>query len=140
MTHSILIKTIRVRQGGGSASDRVGWIRIVDIQVPGGATSSPVYQDPPDNTILQSITTSSATFDVIVESSFPKIELNEAPAVLPLVGSIYRGSVSVTLVASGDVVAKSINPEDTRQRNTRPASSKGEIRWRRQRKRCQSWK
>ena len=112
MADKILIKTIRVRGGVGTAQDRVGWVRIVDITVPGGSTANAVYQDPPGNTILQSIDVSDGTFDVIVESSFPSIEVNGVPAVLPLVGSIYRGSVSATLAADGDVVVKSINPND----------------------------
>jgi len=113
MSNRVLIKTIRVR--GGSLTppvDRVGWIRIVDIQVPGGSTANAVYQDPPGNTVLQSIDVSSGTFDVIVESSYPKVEVNAIAATLPLVGSIYRGAVSIVLAADGPVLAKTIDPND----------------------------
>lgn len=113
MADTILIKTIRVRGvSGPPVADRVGWVRIVDIIVPGGSTANAVYQDPPGNTVLQSIDVSDGAFDVIVESAFPLIDVNGVSAALPLVGSIYRGAVSIVLAADGDVVATSQNPND----------------------------
>lgn len=108
---TLLIRTVRTANTLGGAFDKVGWIRIVGITVPGGSTSNAVFQDPPGNTVLQSIDVSDGTFDVTIESSFPTIDVNGTPATLPLVGTIYRGAVSATLVADGLVIAKAISPE-----------------------------
>lgn len=94
--------------GGGSGG---GWIRITGITVSGGSTANAVYQDPPGNSILQSIDVSSGTFDVIVESPYPLVTVNAVAATLPPVGDndIYRGAVTVTLAADGPVVAQAID-------------------------------
>lgn len=90
-----------------------GWIRIVGLTVPGGSTANPIYQDAPANTILQSITASAATFDVEVEASYPLVDVSGFAGTLAKVGDIYRGTVSVTVAGSGDVVAQVIDPDDT---------------------------
>ncbi len=108
---TLLIKTVRVAGLGGGPVDRVGWIRIVSVNVPGGSTGNEVYEDPPNNTILQSVDVSDTTFNVVIESSFPTVEVNGVPSTIPLVGSIYRGSVSVTIAADGPVTAECFNPD-----------------------------
>jgi len=98
-----------IRAGGGGG----GWIRIVDVQVPGGSTANPVYQDPPNNTILQSITVSAGTFNVTVECSYPLVQANGGPSiVLAPAGDIYRGDVPVTILADGDVVIQAIDSDN----------------------------
>lgn len=95
----------------GALVDRVGWIRVVDVTVSGGTVTSKAYLDPPNNTILQSAAVSSGTFSVVVEASYPTIEINAVPSVLPLVGSVYRGAVEVTLAADGDVVCQAFDAD-----------------------------
>lgn len=92
--------------------DRVGWIRIVDVTVALPDTvSNKVYEDAPANTIIQSATVSTNAFNVVLEASWPSVEVNSTPATLPLVGTIYRGSVSVTLLADGDVTCEVKSPD-----------------------------
>ena len=101
---SILIQNI-------GADDRIGWVRVVDLLTQSGQPiSAKVYDDPPGNTILQSATSPESAIRVLVESSYPNMSVNAVAAVLPLVGSIYRGTVDVTLPASGDVDAVSTDP------------------------------
>lgn len=107
MASKILIKTIRVRVETESG----GWIRIVGVAVPGGSVANAVYQDPPGNTILQAIDVSEVSFFVEVEASFPLVVVAGVEATLPLVGSIYTGSVPVTLSASGNVEARVTTPD-----------------------------
>ena len=89
--------------------DRVGWTRIVDT-TDKAVSPPPTYLDPPNNTILQTVTVTASTFDVIVEAAFPTVEVNSVPATLPLVGNVYRGNVSVTLAADGPVTVESFDP------------------------------
>lgn len=90
--------------------DRVGWARIVTVTEQAVAPP-PTYLDPPNNTILQTVTVTALTFDVIVECAYPTVEVNSVSAVLPLVGSVYRGAVSVTLAGSGPVVVEAFDPD-----------------------------
>lgn len=91
--------------------DRVGWTRVADVTVPGGTATAKTYLDPPNNTVLQTVTVSANTFDVIVEAAYPTVEVNTVPALLPLVGSVYRGAVSVTLGADGPVVVQAFDAD-----------------------------
>ena len=119
IAYAIDTATHYVRQGGswevlvaGAQEDRVGWVRIVDVQTQSGQpTSARVYADPPNNTILQSVASPEATIEVVVESSFPIIDVNGVVPNMPLVGSIYRGTASLTLAAAGDVVAEATSPD-----------------------------
>lgn len=88
---------------GISTGIGAGWVRITGITVPGGSTATPVFQDPPGDTILQSIVVSNGTFDVDVEASFPLVLVNGVPATLARVGDIYQGTVSTTIAIDGDV-------------------------------------
>ena len=90
--------------------DRVGWTRVADVTNK-AVSPAPTYLDPPNNTILQTVSVTSNTFDVIIEAAYPTVEVNAVPALLPLVGSIYRGAVSVTLAADGPVVVEAIDPD-----------------------------
>jgi hypothetical protein len=92
-------------------ADRIGWVRIVTVNVPGGAAGEQVYDDPPGNTILQSVTVSDASIEVVVESSYPQIRLNGNPHILPLVGALYRGTLPITLAGDGDVAAQLIDSD-----------------------------
>lgn len=91
--------------------DRVGWTRITDVDVPGGTATGQTYLDPPADTILQTVTVSDGTFNVIIEAAYPTVLVNTVPAVLPLVGSIYRGAVSVTLAVDGPVLVEAVDPD-----------------------------
>ncbi len=90
--------------------DRVGWTRIVGITNL-ASTPAPTYVDPPNNTILETASVTSTTFDVTVEAAFPLVEVNSVPATLALVGAVYRGVVGVTLAVSGPVVVETFDPD-----------------------------
>lgn len=92
-----------------------GWIYIEDIQPQsvGGSATGQVYQDPPNNTVLQSVTVSEATLEVTVRSGYPKVNINGTTATLPRDGSggYYRGTVNITLVGTV-VLAAALTPEN----------------------------
>ena len=94
---------------GISGGVGAGWARITGITVPGGSTATPVFQDPPGNTILQSVVVSDGTFDVDIEASFPLVLLNGVPATLTRVGDIYQGTVSTTIAVDGDISAQVVD-------------------------------
>lgn len=97
--------------GGGGGG--VGWVRTVDLFTQSGAPiSSRVYQDPPANTILQSAISPEGTVRILVEASYPKVDVNGVAAILPLVGSIYRGTVDLVLAASGNIVSTVMDADD----------------------------
>lgn len=98
-------------QGLPGAGGTTGVIRITDIQVPGGSTANPVYQDPPNNSVLQSIDVSDGAIDVFVNSAYPVVNVNGVQANLPAVGDHFAGPVSIVLGASGPVVATVIDPD-----------------------------
>ncbi|KKN37896.1 hypothetical protein LCGC14_0758760 [marine sediment metagenome] len=91
-----------------------GWIRIVDITPqPGGDTvSNKVFQDSPNDTILQSADASSGALNVLVESSSPSVTVDGNAAILTKSGGIYSDTVPIVLAATGDVVAQLTDPED----------------------------
>jgi len=105
---------IRPPGGGGTAIAASGWIAIADIDVPGGAVANKVFQNPGDDTILQSCTVSGTGLDVIVRSSYPKVTVNGTPATLPPAGDSghYEGDVSITIAGTGPVVANCITAND----------------------------
>lgn len=92
--------------------DRVGWLRVVNVLTQSGQpVSGEVWEDPPYNTILQEVTSPETTIRVVIECSYPKVYVNGQAAVLPLVGSIYRGTVDYTVAGEGDVVCEAKNPD-----------------------------
>jgi len=83
--------------GGGAG----GWIRVIDIQLQGaGTVTGKVYADP-GNTVIESATVSSTAVRLVIECSYPTIEVNSVPSVLPRSGSIYSGNVNVTVSGTG---------------------------------------
>ncbi len=90
-----------------------GWIRIKDItpQLGGETVSSKVFQDAPNDTILQSADSSNAAINVLVESSAPLVTVDGNAATLAKSGGIYSGTVPIALAASGDVVAQLTDPD-----------------------------
>ena len=112
---TLLIGTRIVQQVSGGTSggvmDLFGFARIMGVSVPMGSFGNAVYLDPPGNTMLSSVEVSSGSFDVLVESSFPNVMVNGVAAVLPLVGSIYSGAVSVVLAVDGPILATTIKPD-----------------------------
>lgn len=93
-----------------------GWIYIEDIQPQsvGGSATGQVYQDPPNNTVLQEVTVSETTIEVTVRSGYPRVSVNGATATLPRDsgGGYYRGTVNITLVGTV-VLATALTPENT---------------------------
>lgn len=98
---------------GGSGGS--GWVRIRDIAVPGGVIDSRVYQDPPQDTVLQSCRVSSLTLDVSVAASYPRVSVLGVTHQLALtgMGGYYEGVITVTLPASGVLTVKAQTPNDT---------------------------
>lgn len=87
--------------GSGSSTDRVGWVRVTDIQPQsGGVVIDKTYDDPPGNSLLISCTSSTSNVRVILESSYPHVRVEYASAILPRVGEMYQGSVSLALSSS----------------------------------------
>ena len=107
---TVVIDTVSINSSTGN----IGWVRITDVEPQDPAletVTSKVWDDPPGNTVLQSATSSSTLLAVTVECSFPRIEINGAPFILPKVGSIYVDTVDVTLAATGPLLAKATDTD-----------------------------
>jgi len=93
-----------------------GWIYIEDIQTqdPSGVAVDQVYQDPPGNTVLQSVRVSSVDITVTIRASYPSVRVDATTAILPrdIGGGHYYGNVDITLGVTGKVTAVVITPED----------------------------
>lgn len=91
--------------GGGGSAGGSGWVKVADVDVPGGSATSKVYQDPGNDTILQSVTVSDATFDITVRASYPLIEVDGTPFTLPesADGGHYQDTVQITVAGTGPV-------------------------------------
>lgn len=98
--------------GGGGAGGGSGWIRITDITVPGGSAINKLYQDPPGNSVLQSVTVSAVAVQVAVKASFPLVDVGGVAATLAPAadGGHYAGNVAVTLPGSGVLEATVTTP------------------------------
>lgn len=96
--------------GGGS-----GWVKVTDVDVPGGTATSKVYQDSPNNTVLQSVTVSAVSITVSIASSFPIVDVDGSLETLDPAadGGHYEGDVSVTIAGTGPlaVTAQTANGE-----------------------------
>lgn len=90
-----------------------GWISITDIAVTGGAAANKVWDDPPNNTILQSCSVSGLSLLVSVKASAPRVTVGGVSAILPphVSGGYYLGTVAVPILASGDIVAQVTTPD-----------------------------
>lgn len=86
--------------GGGSQS---GWIRITDASVDSPDTiTSKVWQDDPNNTVLQQFTTSGETVTLSLECSYPLVQVNGTPFTLEKTATdIYSGDVEATIPSGG---------------------------------------
>jgi hypothetical protein len=99
--------TIRPNPESGSAVAASGWIIMADVQVPGGTASDKVFQNPGDDTVLQSCTVSGLDIRVYVRSCYPKVLLNAAAATLSPAGDTghYEGWVDLTIPGTGTISA-----------------------------------
>lgn len=90
-----------------------GWISITDIAVVGGVASAKVWDDPPNNTIIQSATVSGVGLQVSVKSSAPRVTVGGVPVTLTqhASGGYYLGTVAVTIAGSGDISAQLTTPD-----------------------------
>lgn len=90
-----------------------GWLSITDVAVTGGIVSAKIYEDSPNNTILQSATISGLSVSISVKSSAPRVIVGGAPAVLPphVSGGFYSGDVAVSLSSGGTVFAQLMTPD-----------------------------
>jgi hypothetical protein len=94
-----------------------GWIAISDIAVSGGVASNKVWDDTPNDTIIQSCTVSGLTLLVSVKSSAPHVKVGPVGALVLAVlpqhasGGYYVGDVTVPITASGDIIAQLTSPD-----------------------------
>jgi len=96
-----------------AAASGSGWISIADVNVVAGTASNKVYDDAPNNTIVQSVTVSGLNLSVTVRASAPKVTVGGVAAVLPphASGGYYVGPVLVSVLASGSLVAQVTTPD-----------------------------
>ena len=101
--------------GSGVSIAASGWVAIEDIDVPSGTVSSRLWQDGPNNTILQSATVSGTGIDVTVRSSYPLVTVNGTPATLTPAadGGHYEGTVSITIAGSGTISVNCLTANNT---------------------------
>ncbi len=91
-----------------------GWLSIVDVAVTGGGlATNKVWDDPPNNTIIQSCDISGLNLNVTVKSSAPHVTVGSTPAILPPApgGGFYVGTVSIVVPGTGNVVATLTTPD-----------------------------
>lgn len=95
-------------QGGGS-----GYVRIGDISGQAGAVvGNKVFQDSPNDSLIQSCTAESLDVIIFVESSYPQVFCLGQEFTLTKSGSGYVGEINVTLPAPGDVVVYTTNGDN----------------------------
>lgn len=99
--------------GGGGGSGGSGWIRIVDLTVPGGVADSKVYQDEAE-TVLQSCRVSGLDIALALKAAYPVVgiggtfyQLAPAPD-----GGHYAGTVLLTIPGAGIVTVQTITPDE----------------------------
>jgi len=90
-----------IPQGGGGSGGS-GWVKIADVSVPGGTASDKVFQDAPNNTVLQSAKVTSLSIQLTVRASYPIVDVGGVLTTLPESADQghYEGPVSVTLAGS----------------------------------------
>jgi hypothetical protein len=95
-------------QGGGS-----GYVRISNVAGQAGAVvGSKVFQDSPNDSLIQSCVAESLDVDLFVKSSYPKVFCLGQEFTLAESGSGYVGQISITLPEAGDVVVYTINGDN----------------------------
>ncbi len=79
-----------------------GFVYIGDIIAPqssGQTVTGKTFQDPGNDTIIQTATVSGLNNDVLIRSSYPIVEVNGTPFTLPQTAAgIYEDTVNVTLL------------------------------------------
>jgi hypothetical protein len=93
-----------------------GYLYIYDVDAPGGVASAKAYQDPPNNTVLQSVTVDQTSVRIYMRSSYPLVTVEGVSGTLTPTGDLFAGYVDITVTpGTGDVVvtATSTNPEGT---------------------------
>ena len=103
----------QIPSGGGSGGGS-GWIKITDVTVSGGTATNKVYQDPPNNTILQEVTVSGLNISVNVSSSYPVVDVDGNPVTLDesVDGGHYSGTANISISGSGSVIVTALTGED----------------------------
>lgn len=99
--------------GGGGATAGSGWVKVSDVAAPGGVVSNQVWQDSPNNTVLQSATVSQLSITMHIRCSYPIVLVDGNPVTLSEAtdGGHYEDSaVAVTLSGSGAI---SVVAQDT---------------------------
>jgi hypothetical protein len=99
-----------------AGSGGTGWVKIVDLatQYVEGVVDLKVWQDSPNNTILQSCRTSDEDVVMSVQASFPIVEINSIQYTLDPAtdGGHYEGDISLTISeGETDVVVRTPNDE-----------------------------
>ena len=99
---------------GGGAGGGSGWVKITDVTVSGGTATNKVYQDAPNNTILQEVTVSGLNISVNVSSSYPLVDVDGNAATLDesTDGGHYSGIVPITISGSGAISVVAQTGED----------------------------
>jgi len=103
--------TIREPSGAGTVGGS-GWVYVADVVTQGsGTVTDKVWQDGPNNTILQSFTASDPALRFSIRASYPTVQVGGVPATLVRdgTGGHYVGDVDVTVAGDGDVVARVFN-------------------------------
>lgn len=103
----------RVGTGGGGTGGS-GFIIIADASPSGGGTvTDKVFQNPGDDTVLRSFTSSDGLVDVLVRASYPEVAVGSFSSTLaPAADSgHYEGTVSVTLAVDGELTATVTTPD-----------------------------
>lgn len=96
--------TTNVLTVGGGGTGGGGWIRVTDVepQSVGGQATNKVYDDPGQDTILESVTVSEETLAVSVEASFPNVRIDGNAAVLVKTATdVYSGTVNISVTGPG---------------------------------------
>jgi hypothetical protein len=80
-------------------------VKIYDVTVPGGEAVNKVYQDSPNDSILQSVTVSALTFSVRIRASYPIVDIDGT--LYTLLKSAddghYEGGALITVTGTGPV-------------------------------------
>lgn len=102
--------TIGRGAGGGS-----GWVIIADATPnSGGTVTSKVFQNPPDNSVIQSFVSSDGEIDLLIRSGTPVVSLNGGGDITlsPAAdGGHYQDLVPHSAGASGDIIVTAKTPD-----------------------------
>jgi hypothetical protein len=92
-----------IPSAGGGGAGGSGWVKIVDVAVPGGVALDKVFQDAPNNTILQSAKVSAVDIEVSIKASYPVVDVNGNLVTLAPSADEghYEDTVPVTISGTG---------------------------------------